>query len=366
MPRIVGVRFHGRGKVFDCDAGDLDIQQGDSVIVSTRHGLDLGIAAHGVREGRAQQQEVHEVLRLATEADEALYDEHCQAEREAYRVCRERIEAHDLDMQLVAVEYTFDEQKILFYFTSEHRVDFRALVRDLASIFHRRIELRQIGVRDEARMLGGLGSCGRPFCCASFLPDFVPVSIKMAKAQGLSMNPTKISGACGRLMCCLKYEQEAYEEARKRAPRQGSQVRTADGEGRVLQVNLIKEEALVQISEQDSLVARNYPISELRWQSQKRGRDQEGGGREVREPHRSCAGTENHQGSCCGRQEGGCACPRKKRLEEANPEDSQLVLSSEGLETEGAENRRRRSQRRRGGRRRTEDGGRKSGEDRAD
>ncbi len=249
MPKVVGVKFHGVGKSYDFDPGDLEIEAGDAVIVETAKGIEYGIASFAAHEKTEDQLfgDLRPILRLANAEDEALYQENRENELRAFDICRERIEAHGLDMNLVDVEYTFDRQKIVFYFLSDNRVDFRELVKDLATTFHRRIELRQIGTRDEARMVGGVGICGRTFCCSTFLDDFVPVSVKMAKAQNLSMSPAKISGSCGRLLCCLKYEQEAYEEARKLAPKQGATVVSPMGEGRVISVDLLRERASVSV-----------------------------------------------------------------------------------------------------------------------
>lgn len=268
MPKVVGVRFHGVGKAYDFDPGSLVINAGDAVIVETSKGIEYGIASYGAHE-KAEEKlfgELRPVLRKADQADEDVYQKNILKEKEAYKIARERIESHDLDMQLVDVEYTFDGQKIIFYFISENRVDFRELVKDLATTFHRRIELRQIGARDEARMVGGVGICGRTFCCSTFLDDFVPVSVKMAKFQNLSMNPTKISGCCGRLTCCLKYEQEAYEDARKIAPKQGSTVQSPQGEGRVITVDLLRERAGVLIYGPNGEEIVQFPFAELQYQ----------------------------------------------------------------------------------------------------
>lgn len=268
MPKVVGVRFHGVGKAYDFDPGEISVSAGDALIVETSMGIEYGIASYPAHEKSEDQlfSELRPVLRKANEADERIYSANLVKEEEAYRICRERIENHHLDMSLVGVEYTFDGSKIIFYFISENRVDFRELVKDLATVFHRRIELRQIGARDEARMVGGVGICGRTFCCSTFLDDFVPVSVKMAKFQNLSMNPTKISGCCGRLMCCLKYEQEAYEEARKIAPKQGSVIQTPQGEGRVISVDLLRERAGVLIFGQNGEELVHYDFTEMEYQ----------------------------------------------------------------------------------------------------
>jgi len=241
MIRIVGVRFKNGGKVYYFDPKGATYDKGDFVVVETARGNECGevvIPDRDVSESSLTKP-LKEVLRKATEADIKRAKENEAKKQQAMKTCQQRIDAHKLDMKLVDVEYAFDNSKILFYFTAEGRVDFRELVKDLASVFRMRIELRQIGVRDEAKMLGGLGICGRPFCCNQFLSDFQPVSIKMAKEQGLSLNPTKISGSCGRLMCCLKYEQDAYEHLIKTTPRQGAAVSTKEGRGVVQEVNLL-------------------------------------------------------------------------------------------------------------------------------
>ena len=241
MAQIVGVRFKSAGKVYYFDPQDMVLEKGDFVVVETSRGQECGEVAVANRE--VDEASLHKplktVVRKANEEDIRRAEENEAKKQQAMKTCQERIDAHGLDMKLVDVEYAFDNSKILFYFTAEGRVDFRELVKDLASVFRMRIELRQIGVRDEAKMLGGIGICGRPFCCVQFLNDFEPVSIKMAKEQGLSLNPTKISGSCGRLMCCLKYEQDAYEYLIKTTPRQGALVSTKEGRGIVQEVNLI-------------------------------------------------------------------------------------------------------------------------------
>ena len=227
--------------------------------------MELAEATRGVHEVSDQMviQPLKRVLRLATEKDIQQQALNLQKEREARAICLKKIAEHRLDMKLVKVEYTFDRSKLIAYFTSSGRVDFRALVKDLASVFRVRIELKQIGVRDEAKMLGGLGACGRPLCCSQFLSDFQPVSIKMAKEQSLSLNPTKISGICGRLMCCLKYEEEQYERARKALPHMGRDVITADGQGTVVEVNVLKETVKVRVAKGSDSEVREYPASEV-------------------------------------------------------------------------------------------------------
>jgi cell fate regulator YaaT (PSP1 superfamily) len=249
MPKVVGVRFHGTGKAYHFDPGSFTLHSGDAVIVETTQGIELGIVAEEAIEIPDEKlfAPLKTIIRVADTDDLIRFEENNQKEKEAFRVCSDKIASRGLDMRLVDVEYSFDSRKVIFYFTADGRVDFRELVKDLASIFHTRIELRQIGVRDEARMIGGLGICGRELCCCSYLTDFVPVSIKMAKVQNLSMNPVKISGNCGRLMCCLKYEQSAYEDAHSRMPRQGSIVMTDEGQGYIENVNLLKETVTVRL-----------------------------------------------------------------------------------------------------------------------
>ncbi len=241
MIEIVGIRFKEGGKIYDFDADGMKFNKDDYAMVETVRGIECGIVAkanHGVSEDNITKP-LKKVIRVATEGDIKTLTENKEKEKEAFGICETKIEAHGLDMKLVDVEYTFDRSKLLFYFTADGRVDFRELVKDLASTFKTRIELRQIGVRDESRMVGGFGICGRPFCCNTFLTDFQPVSIKMAKEQGLSLNPTKISGTCGRLMCCLKYEQDTYEHLLRVTPKVGAIVDTPDGKGKVIENNLI-------------------------------------------------------------------------------------------------------------------------------
>ena len=226
MTKVVGVRFKDTGKTYYFDPKGLEIKKGDLVVVETARGMECGVAQYAPKEVAENEvtAPLKPVLRIATARDKQIMEENKEKEKRAYEVCLQKIEKHKLDMNLTEVEYAFDGSKILFYFTADGRVDFRELVKDLASTFHTRIELRQIGVRDEAKMLGGLGVCGRPFCCSTFLNDFHSVSIKMAKEQGLSLSPSKISGTCGRLMCCLKYEQNSYEYLAKITPRRGTVV----------------------------------------------------------------------------------------------------------------------------------------------
>lgn len=251
MAEIIGVRFKSVGKIYYFDPNGIVFDSGDYVIVETSRGMECGQVAVANREVEEDQivSPLKPVVRKAEDADLAVMEANRQKEKEAMQICQEKIAKHKLEMKLVDVEYTFNESKILFYFTADGRVDFRELVKDLAAIFRTRIELRQIGVRDEAKMLGGLGICGRPFCCSTFLDEFQPVSIKMAKEQGLSLNPIKISGTCGRLMCCLKHEQNAYEDLIRVTPRQGAYVDTPEGKGTVVDVNLITGQLKVRLEE---------------------------------------------------------------------------------------------------------------------
>lgn len=266
MPIVLGVRFKNAGKMFYFAPGNISPSAGDAVIVETSRGLEYAEAVlppHEVPENSVAAP-LKRVVRIATPEDKDTHISNQQRELEAFSVCQERIASHKLDMKLVKVEYTFDRSKLIAYFTSNGRVDFRALVKDLASAFRTRIELKQIGVRDEAKMIGGLGICGRPLCCSQFLGDFQPVSIKMAKEQNLSLNPTKISGVCGRLMCCLKYEEEQYSKARKGMPQMGKEVITPDGNGLVVELNILKELVKVRFGRGADSEVREYPAAEVR------------------------------------------------------------------------------------------------------
>ena len=266
MATVIGVRFKKAGKVYYFDPCEVWPRPGDSVVVETARGVEFGEVVTGAREVADEQivAPLKKVVRIATEEDirRAEYNE--KREEEAFRVCQEKVAKHKLEMKLVSVEYTFDNSKIIFYFTANGRVDFRELVKDLAGVFKMRIELRQIGVRDEAKMLGGLGSCGRPICCGTFLGDFQPVSIKMAKEQNLSLNPTKISGLCGRLMCCLKYEQDYYSQTLKKLPKVGKDIVTPDGVGVLAEINAIRERVKVRIKIDDDFDVREYAIADVR------------------------------------------------------------------------------------------------------
>ncbi len=257
MAEIIGVRFKSVGKIYYFSPGNLKLPVGKKVIVETVRGIECGevVMENRIIDDSTLTSPLKTVIRAATSKDLDTVKDNRKKEQEAAKICQEKIDAHKLDMKLVDVECTFDNNKLLFYFTSENRVDFRELVKDLAAVFRTRIELRQIGVRDEAKMLGGLGICGRPFCCKSFLGEFQPVSIKMAKEQGLSLNPTKISGTCGRLMCCLKYEQDSYEELLKTTPKVNAYVETPTGKGYVEEVNLITGKLKVKPENSDAASA---------------------------------------------------------------------------------------------------------------
>ena len=250
METVVGVRFKKAGKVYYFDPGKLEIFKTDKVILETARGVELGEVVVGPKEVSDSEvvAPLKEVIRKATEKDLEIYRENKEKEKDALEICSKKIEDHGLDMKLVDVEYTFDNNKIIFYFTAEGRVDFRDLVKDLASVFRTRIELRQIGVRDEAKMIGGYGPCGVSLCCSTWLGDFDPVSIKMAKDQGLSLNPTKISGVCGRLFCCLKYEHEVYKAVLKKMPQQGDRVKTQEGSGVIIKTNPLLEQVKVRVT----------------------------------------------------------------------------------------------------------------------
>ena len=265
MSKIIGIQFQKNGKMYYFDPNGIEAEAGNYVIVDTARGLDLGEVVLAPREtpDNPDVEILKKVIRVATEQDIQHGIENRIKEREAFTICQKKISEHKLEMKLVSVEYPFDGSKILFYFTANGRVDFRSLVKDLASVFKMRIELRQIGVRDEAKMLGGLGPCGRTICCGSFLSQFQPVSIKMAKEQNLSLNPTKISGVCGRLMCCLKYEQDHYEQTRKRMPRIGRTVNTPDGAGPVTELNIVKETVFVRLTNGDTSEIKEYSLESI-------------------------------------------------------------------------------------------------------
>ncbi|MBR6408186.1 MAG: stage 0 sporulation family protein [Clostridia bacterium] len=266
MATVIAVRFKNAGKLYYFDPDGLDIETGSFVIVETARGVECGEVAFGNREIEDEKimHPLKKVMRAATDEDLKKIEDTRRREKEAFRICLNKIAQHKLEMKLIDCEYTFDNNKIIFSFTADGRVDFRELVKDLAGVFRTRIELRQIGVRDEAKMLGGIGVCGRPFCCSSFLGEFQPVSIKMAKEQGLSLNPTKISGICGRLMCCLKYEQEAYEDLLRKTPRVGASVISPDGKGVVEEANLLTGIVKVRLDEFADTAPRSYHRKKLK------------------------------------------------------------------------------------------------------
>ena len=266
MVKVVGVKFKDTGKAYFFAPGKHNPEVGEEVIVETSRGLEFGKVSMSVREIAEEEivSPLKEIVRIATENDKAQVQKNKKKEQEAFVICEEKIAAHNLDMKLVDVEYTFDGNKILFYFTAEGRVDFRELVKDLAAVFRTRIELRQIGIRDEAKMLGGIGICGRSLCCSTYLDGFHPVSIKMAKEQGLSLNPTKISGNCGRLMCCLKYEQNCYDEFSKIAPSVGAVVATPNGKGIVQSTTILKGIAKVKLEGDGEAQVQEFSFHDLK------------------------------------------------------------------------------------------------------
>ncbi|WP_196000945.1 stage 0 sporulation family protein [Clostridium sp. 1001271B_151109_B4] len=265
MIKVVGVRFKKAGKIYYFDPADMNIQKDTYVVVETARGIEFGECVIGIKEINENDivAPLKSVLRIATEEDIDKHFKNKDKEKDAFNICLKKIQEHGLTMKLIDVEYTFDNNKVIFYFTADGRVDFRELVKDLATIFKTRIELRQIGVRDEAKMLGGLGPCGRPMCCSSFLGDFASVSIKMAKEQNLSLNPTKISGICGRLMCCLNYEQSTYEDIRKRMPKVGSIVKTSEGTGEVFSNNIVKESVKVKLKKGEEEILEEFKIDTI-------------------------------------------------------------------------------------------------------
>ena len=266
MAEGIGVRFKEVGKVYYFDPNGIQMKKGDMAIVETARGVECGEVAMENREIEDKDivHPLKKMIRKATQGDLKKVEENRKKERHAFEICEKKILDHKLEMKLVDVEYTFDNNKILFYFTADGRVDFRELVKDLAGMFRTRIELRQIGVRDEAKMLGGMGICGRPFCCGSFLGGFTPVSIKMAKEQGLSLNPVKISGACGRLMCCLKYEQEAYQDLLRTTPKVGALVSTPEGKGTVTEQNLLTRKLTIRLDKDPDGAPKVFKVSEVK------------------------------------------------------------------------------------------------------
>mgnify|MGYP000823654673 FL=1 len=276
MIKIVGVRFRKAGKIYYFDPAGMEIETGTHVIVETARGIEFGTVMIPPREMEEDGvvQPLKPVIRIATEADEITEQKNKEKEKEAFQICLEKIAKHKLEMKLVEAEYTFDNNKLLFYFTADGRIDFRELVKDLASVFRTRIELRQIGVRDETKILGGIGICGRPLCCSTYLSEFIPVSIKMAKEQNLSLNPTKISGVCGRLMCCLKNEEETYEYLNSRLPNVGDYVTTIEGlKGEVQSVSVLRQLVKVIVEVNDEKEIREYPAADLKFKPRRRKKD---------------------------------------------------------------------------------------------
>ena len=277
MIKVIGVRFRTAGKIYFFDPGRLHIKKGDHVIVETARGIEYGTVVGEMREVEEDKviQPLKPVLRIATQKDMEQEAANKGKEKEAFKICLEKIKKHNLEMKLIDAEYTFDNNKVLFYFTADGRIDFRELVKDLASVFKTRIELRQIGVRDETKVVGGIGICGRALCCHTYLSEFIPVSIKMAKEQNLSLNPTKISGVCGRLMCCLKNEEETYEDLNRRLPNVGDFVTTDDGyKGEVQSVNVLRQLVKVIVTlDNDEKEIREYKASELKFKPKRRKKD---------------------------------------------------------------------------------------------
>ena len=280
MLTVIGVRFRAAGKIYYFDPAGRQIKIGDHVIVETARGIEYGYVVLGNREVDETKviPPLKPVIRMATDEDRAIEAKNKEKEKEAFKICQEKIKKHNLEMKLIDAEYTFDNNKVLFYFTADGRVDFRELVKDLAGVFKTRIELRQIGVRDETKILGGIGICGRVLCCHSHLSEFIPVSIKMAKEQNLSLNPGKISGVCGRLMCCLKHEEETYEELNRRLPNTGDYVTTDDGlKGEVSSVNVLRQLVKVLVEVNDEKELREYKVEQLKFRRRQHGRGRKNG-----------------------------------------------------------------------------------------
>lgn len=299
MTKVIGVRFRTAGKIYFFDPKNYDIKRGDHVIVETARGIEYGTVVSGVKsvEDEKVVQPLKPVIRIATERDDEQAANNKIKEQDAYKICLEKINKHELEMKLIDAEYTFDNNKILFYFTADGRIDFRELVKDLASVFKTRIELRQIGVRDETKIRGGIGICGRPLCCHSYLSDFVPVSIKMAKEQNLSLNPTKISGVCGRLMCCLKNEEETYEELNRRLPGIGDFVTTDDGmKGEVQSVNVLRQLVKVLVDSGDEKELREYEVDKLHFKRRHGKKDKMDISREEMKELERLENDEKHEG----------------------------------------------------------------------
>lgn len=273
MIKVIGVRFRNAGKIYYFDPMSLEVRTGDHVIVETARGIEYGYVVLGCREVEDEKvvQPLKPVIRMATKTDDEVEKKNHEKEKDAFKICKEKIRKHGLQMKLIDAEYTFDNNKVLFYFTADGRIDFRELVKDLASVFKTRIELRQVGVRDETKIVGGIGICGRTLCCHSYLSEFIPVSIKMAKEQNLSLNPTKISGVCGRLMCCLKNEEETYEELNSKLPNMGDFVTTDDGlKGEVHSVSVLRQLVKVIVTIKDEKEIREYRVDQLKFKPRRR------------------------------------------------------------------------------------------------
>lgn len=289
MTTVIGVRFRTAGKIYYFDPAGRDVKRGDHVIVETARGVEYGFVVLGNRqiEDSKVTSPLKQVIRMASPEDEAIERRNKEKEKEAFKICQEKIRKHNLEMKLIDAEYTFDNNKVLFYFTADGRIDFRELVKDLASVFRTRIELRQVGVRDETKIMGGIGICGRALCCHSYLTEFIPVSIKMAKEQNLSLNPTKISGVCGRLMCCLKNEEETYEVLNSRLPNPGDYVTTSDGlKGEVHSVNVLRQLVKVVVTvNRDDKEIREYKADQIKFKARKKkgGKDRDKGREKERE-----------------------------------------------------------------------------------
>lgn len=299
MVKVIGVRFRVAGKIYFFSPGKLEIRQGDNVIVETARGVEFGRVVSGPKEVPDDEviQPLKSVIRIATEQDHKTEEKNREKEKEAFKICLEKIRKHGLDMKLIDAEYTFDNNKVLFYFTADGRIDFRELVKDLAAVFRTRIELRQIGVRDETKIRGGIGICGRPLCCSTYLSEFAAVSIKMAKEQNLSLNPTKISGVCGRLMCCLKNEEETYEYLNSRLPAVNDTVTTEDGlKGEVHSVNVLRQTVKVVVEVGDEKEIREYDVKQLKFKPRRRKEKNGGAGKQEEKELKKLEAMEKKEG----------------------------------------------------------------------
>lgn len=321
MVKIIGVRFRNAGKVYYFDPKNYKMKAGDHVIVETARGVEYGTVIGNIRSVPRESivQPLKAVIRVATAEDDARAQKNRAREKDALKICQEKIRKHGLDMKLIDAEYTFDNNKVLFYFTADGRIDFRELVKDLAAVFRMRIELRQIGVRDETKILGGIGICGRPLCCHSYLSEFVPVSIKMAKEQNLSLNPTKISGVCGRLMCCLKNEEETYEYLNSRLPGLGDTVTTVDGRrGQVSSVNVLRQRVKVLFESEDQKELEEFDVQDLKFKPRRR-RDKSGKGEKTSQGEKGGRGDRGARGEKGARRDKG-----NKNKNQAEAPDKEL------------------------------------------